>query len=124
MRLDKWLWAARFFKMRPLAQAAVNGGKVHYNGQRVKASHSVQLDAEISIRKGPYEFIIIVTGLSEKRGNATEAAKLYCETEESIKAREVLCEQRRLINASVQRPSEKPNKKDRQHIIRFKRKPE
>ena len=79
IRLDKWLWAARFFKTRSLAAAAVAGGKVKVNGARVKAAKAIRLDDELSIHVGPYEFVVRVLGLSGRRGPAPEAALLYAE---------------------------------------------
>jgi ribosome-associated heat shock protein Hsp15 len=90
IRLDKWLWAARFFKTRSLAAAAVTGGKVKVNGERVKASKAVRLDDELSIHIGPCEYVARVSGLSGRRGPAPEAALLYAESAQSKAAREKL----------------------------------
>ncbi len=119
VRLDKWLWAARFFKTRSLAAEAIDGGKVHVNGVRAKPAKEVRPGYELSIRKGPYEFIVVVKGLSERRGPAKEAAELYEETPESIARREQLREQLALTAplASEGRPS----KKDRRQLAAFKR---
>lgn len=119
VRLDKWLWAARFFKTRTLAAEAVSGGKVHINDNRAKPAHSVAIGDELEIRKGPYEFIIIVKGLSSKRGSAQIAATLYEETMESRAARELLAEQHRLSVLSRPRNDARPNKKQRRQIIQF-----
>jgi len=121
-RLDKWLWAARFYKTRSLAQQAVTGGKVHYNHARVKPSHKVEIGAMLSLTLGIYKMEIRVCELAEKRGNAKFAQTLYEETATSRSQREVLREQRRLMNANNPRPQQKPDKKQRRHIIRFKRK--
>ena len=88
VRLDKWLWAARFFKTRSLAATAVNTGKVEVAGVRPKPSRSIRIGEMVSIRKGPYELEVEVLGLSEKRGPAKVAAELYQETEDSIRKRE------------------------------------
>src|SRR5574340_295217 len=95
VRLDKWLWAARFFKTRSLASQAVDGGKVHCNGERVKPARAVRAGDELRIRQGPYEITVLVRALSERRGPASEAALLYEETPESVAARAALKEQLR-----------------------------
>jgi ribosome-associated heat shock protein Hsp15 len=120
VRLDKWLWAARFFKTRSLATEAINGGKVHVNGERVKPSRKVNLGDEMSIRQGFVEKTVIVTGLSEKRGSAKMAAELYTETEDSIAKREAQAEQRRLLSAATPQHDHRPSKKQRRQIHRFK----
>lgn len=122
VRLDKWLWAARFFKTRNLAIEAINGGHVHLNGSRSKPSRAVKLDDELRIKKGSVEFIVTVLALSDKRGPATVAQTLYQESEASIAAREEYAEQRRLVAASgMHAPQKRPNKRDRRHIVRFTR---
>lgn len=118
IRLDKWLWAARFFKTRELAQTAVNGGKVHVNDERAKPSRMVRTGETLCIRQGYDEKIIIVTGLSDKRGSATQAATLYRETDGSIAARQEAAETRKALGWTA--PSSRPNKKQRRQIIRFK----
>ena len=90
IRIDKWLWAARFFKTRSLAAEAVAGGKVKVNGERVKPAKAIRLDDELSIRVGPYEHVVRVLGLSGRRGPAQEAALLYAESAQSKAAREAL----------------------------------
>jgi ribosome-associated heat shock protein Hsp15 len=119
LRLDKWLWAARFFKTRVLAAEAVGGGKVHVNGQRAKPAHALRIGEVLNIRKGPYEFVVIVKMLSAQRGPAPAAAKLYEETAEGRAARERFIEQRRLVNLAAPRPVRRPDKKQRRQIIRF-----
>lgn len=121
IRLDKWLWAARFFKTRGLATEAINGGHVHLNGARVKPSRSVKLDDEVRVKKGSVEFVVHVLGLSDKRGPATVAQSLYQETEASQALRENQKEQRRLMADTGPHPAKKPSKRDRRHIIRFRR---
>jgi len=83
MRLDKWLWAARFFKTRALAVEAIDGGRVSVDGERVKPAKEVRVGDSISIRRPPFEFAIVVKSLSDKRGPAAIAAALYAETDES-----------------------------------------
>jgi ribosome-associated heat shock protein Hsp15 len=120
IRLDKWLWAARFFKTRSLATEAINGGHVHLNGGRVKPSRSVKLDDEVRIRKGSLELTVHIRALSDKRGPASVAQTLYEETEGSHQQRELHSEQRRLLAAATPHPEKRPSKRDRRHIIRFK----
>lgn len=121
VRLDKWLWAARFYKTRSIAKEMIDGGKVHYEGHRVKPSKEVELDATIRLRQSHEEKTIIVTKLSDKRGNATMAAELYQETDESITAREQSSEERRLQRASEGglTTEGRPTKKQRRKIIQF-----
>jgi ribosome-associated heat shock protein Hsp15 len=119
VRLDKWLWAARFFKTRALASEAVSGGKVHVGDQRVKPARAVNVGDQLSIRKGPYRFQIVVLGLSGRRGPAMDAAKLYQETEDSARARESLAADLRAQRASVPDDGGRPSKRDRRQIHRF-----
>lgn len=120
IRLDKWLWAARFYKTRHLAAEAINGGHVHFNGQRVKPSRVVQVADKLTIHKTPFTFEITVQDLSIRRGPAKEAQLLYREDEESIKKREILSEQRKLDAAQFPHAERRPDKRDRRRIIRFK----
>lgn len=119
-RLDKWLWAARFFKTRPLAQEAVDGGKVDYEGQRTKSSRDVQMGARIRVTTGFDVREVIVTGLSEKRGNATQAATLYQETPESIVAREEAAAKRRAAALSAPVSDHRPDKKERRQLQKLR----
>ena len=120
-RIDKWLWAARFFKTRSLAVEAVAGGKVKVNGERVKAAKAIRLDDELSIHVGPYEYAVRVLGLSGRRGPAPEAALLYEESVPSKVAREALAA--RLSAERIYDSHEKgrPTKRARRQIIRFKK---
>jgi ribosome-associated heat shock protein Hsp15 len=120
-RLDKWLWAARFYKTRSLAVEAINGGKVHLNDNRVKPSRTLKTDDILTISKPPYEFIITVLGLSNKRGPATEAQKLYQESAESLEKRELLREQIKNEPLGYRHEKGRPSKRDRRHIIKFTR---
>jgi ribosome-associated heat shock protein Hsp15 len=119
VRLDKWLWAARFFKTRTLATEAVAGGKVHVGGQRCKPSHPVHLGEMLRIQRGPDEYLITVTALSDRRGPASAAALLYEETADSRQRREALREQRRLERSPLPQPAGRPTKQDRRRIVRF-----
>lgn len=118
VRLDKWLWAARFFKTRTLAAEAAGGGKVEINGERAKASRIVRLGDRLCIRCGPFEWIVIVTGTARLRGYAPQAQQLYQETDESMRQRAAAAAQLKL-----ERPPEfasgRPSKKDRRAIARF-----
>lgn len=120
MRIDKWLWAARFFKTRSLAIEAIDSGKVLVNEERVKPAKAIDVGNLIAIRLGPYTFVVEVLGLSDKRGAAPQAQKLYKETDESIKQREVLAFERKAQAQEVQRGEGRPTKKDRREIERFK----
>ena len=120
VRIDKWLWAARFFKTRGLATEQVNGGHVQLNGECVKPSSPVVCGDELTILREHERFIITVTGLAGKRGSAAIARTLYEESAASVEAREKAREERRL-NASVA-PKKRPDKKARRQIIRFVRK--
>lgn len=120
VRIDKWLWAARFFKTRSLAKQAIEGGKVHYNGQRVKTSKNIELGAELCIRAGWDEKVVVVKMLSDQRRNATEASKLFDETEASLALREQRAAERKVANLTMPNHATRPNKKQRRQIHRFK----
>lgn len=119
VRIDKWLWAARFFKTRSLAKQAVEGGKVHLDGNRVKASKDVLLNMRLQITQGFEHKEIVVTGLSEQRRGAPEAALLYEETEQSLAKREQSALDRKAAGAGQSYSEGKPNKKQRRQIHRF-----
>jgi len=121
MRIDKWLWAARFFKTRAIAADAVDGGKVHLNGDRVKRAKNVRVGDEIQVRQGPYEHRVVVRDLSERRGPAAEAATLYEERPESIAERERLQAQRRLEATQVAHDAGRPSKRDRRQLDELRR---
>ena len=122
IRLDKWLWAARFYKTRSLAADAINGGKVHVNGQRTKAAKDIKIGTAITISKNGYTWDIVVTVLTGQRRSAKEAVLLYQETPESHSKRQLQLqserEQKELLGFSG--IDHKPNKKDRRLIHRFK----
>jgi ribosome-associated heat shock protein Hsp15 len=118
VRLDTWLWAARFFKTRALAARAIDGGKVKLNGERAKRSKNVTPGDEVRIKKGPYEFVVIVRGLAERRGPAPEARTLYQETPESVWQRQQLKTLMRAQPLPVYEGKGRPTKKERRAIER------
>ncbi|NPE52890.1 ribosome-associated heat shock protein Hsp15 [Dickeya dadantii] len=120
VRLDKWLWAARFYKTRALAREMIDGGKVHYNGQRSKPGKLVELDAEITLRQGNDARTVIVRALSAQRRPAAQAQALYEETQQSIEKREKLAQARKLNALSMPHPDRRPDKKERRDLIKFK----
>ena len=120
MRVDKWLWAARFFKTRSLAAEAIEGGKVQVNGERAKRAKAVQPGDVVRVRLGPYEHEVHVRGLSERRGPASEAALLYEETEASRQARERLAVQLRSVTHDFAFDAGRPTKKERRDIEKFR----
>ncbi len=120
MRLDKWLWAARFFKTRKLAAEAVQGGKVHLNGQRTKPGKEVHIGSRLHISKGPFEWEIEVAAIPRQRRPASEARHFYIESEQSHARRQALTEQIREERARQPAPSHRPNKRERRLIHRFK----
>ena len=121
-RLDKWLWAARFYKTRSLAKAAVEGGKVHLNGARVKAAKEVVFGDRLTVTRGEVEQTVIVAAVSARRGSASIAATLYEETEESIDRREQQRAERRMLAAGLRVPKTRPNKRQRR-ALRVLRRP-
>ncbi|MGR6980051.1 ribosome-associated heat shock protein Hsp15 [Testudinibacter sp. P27/CKL/0425] len=120
VRLDKWLWAARFYKTRSLAHEMIDGGKVHYNGQRSKPSKMVEIGAMLKLRQGSDEKEVEILALSDKRGNATQAQLLYRETDASIRKREQTALARKTNALSMPNPERRPNKKERRDLIKFK----
>lgn len=121
VRLDKWLWAARFYKTRALAVEAIDGGKVRVSGERVKRAKQIGPGDEIALRLGPYEHIVLVRGLSERRGPASEAVKLYEETAQSIAGRERTAFQLKAAHALFVDSNERPTKRDRRELEKFRR---
>lgn len=121
IRLDKWLWAARFFKTRQLAAEAVSGGKVQLNGQRTKPSKEIAVGAQLRVHKDQYEWDITVTALNAQRRPAKEAVLLYEETPQSQAKRQELAALKRAERDLGLPPETRPNKKERRQIQRFKR---
>lgn len=119
LRIDKWLWSARFYKTRAIAAKAVSGGHIHVDGCRVKPSREVKVGDVLEISKTPYTWKVSILELSGRRGPASEAAKLYAEDAASVEAREKLTEQRRILAASTPHSDKRPDKRDRRRIIRF-----
>ncbi|AUB78692.1 RNA-binding protein [Spiribacter roseus] len=121
VRLDRWLWAARFFKTRRLAVDAIKGGKVEVDGVRAKPARAVRAGNRLLIRKGPQTFEVDVEGLAEQRGPAPQAQALYTETEASVRARERQRDELRAAAAAQPRPDHRPDRRDRQRLAAFKR---
>ena len=119
VRIDKWLWAARFYKTRSLAKQAIEGGKVHVDGQRIKPSKDIQRDMLVNITQGYYQKEVLITGLSEQRRGAPEAALLYQETEASQTKREQEIADRKAAGLGMAHTDGRPNKKQRRQIHRF-----
>lgn len=120
VRLDKWLWACRFYKTRGLAKDMIEGGKVHYNGQRCKASRTVEPGATIRLTQGSDEKIVLVIGLSDKRLSAPLAQQLYQETPESVVERQKRAELRKTNSLYAPHPDTKPDKKERRQLLLLK----
>jgi ribosome-associated heat shock protein Hsp15 len=121
MRIDKWLWAARFYKTRSLAAAAVEAGHVELNGERAKPAKQIKLGDELRIRLNQFTHVVHVRGFSERRGPASEAQLLSEETEASKRERERLAEQRRLAPTPAYEEGGRPTKRDRRDMSRIKR---
>ena len=120
VRLDKWLWAARFFKTRSVAREAVSGGKVHLNGNRAKPGRSLNIGDELRIQRGEEEYTITVLELSIRRGPAVVARTFYEESEQSRIKREQHAEQRKLEHQQHATRERRPDKRQRRRIVRFK----
>ena len=118
VRLDTWLWAARFYKTRTICKEMIDGGKVHYNGQRTKPNKTVEIGAKIKLRQGNEEKEVEVTALSSQRRGAPEAQLLYEETSQSMENREKMALARKM-NA-MPHPDRRPNKKERRDLLKFK----
>jgi ribosome-associated heat shock protein Hsp15 len=121
VRIDKWLWAARFYKTRALSAEAIDAGKIEVNGERAKRARLVQPGDKVRIRIGPYEHVVNVRGVSERRGSAPIAQALYEEDPESRKAREAMAAHVRAMNANTGYESGRPTKKDRRDIEKMRR---
>ncbi|UYM18470.1 ribosome-associated heat shock protein Hsp15 [Endozoicomonas euniceicola] len=120
IRLDKWLWAARFYKTRNIAKEAIDGGKVHLNGSRCKPGKEPKVGDELRLRVGWDEKTVIVRALSDKRQKAEVAQQLYEETANSIARREASAEQRKALRGATPRPERRPDKKQRRDIMKQK----
>jgi ribosome-associated heat shock protein Hsp15 len=120
VRIDKWLWAARFYKTRALAVEAIEGGKVLYNGERPKPAREMRAGDEVRLRLGPYEHVLRVLTLNPRRGPATQAAQMYEETAASLAARAKLAEQHKLASAFNPQASWTDSKKDRRDVRRVR----
>ncbi|HUZ82867.1 MAG TPA: RNA-binding S4 domain-containing protein [Gaiellaceae bacterium] len=120
-RVDKWLWAARFFKTRSAATDAVHGGRVHVNGERVKPSKDVRVGDLVAVSIGPLQRTVVVTGVADKRGSATVAATLYTETPESIEQGERDRLQRKLARPLGADLGERPTKQARRRLDALRR---
>lgn len=120
IRIDKWLWAARFFKTRALAREAISGGKVHLNGHRVKPGRALKPGDSLRIQRGEQEYIINVIELSTRRGPASVAQTLYQETGDSITLREQIAAQRKLERQQNTTRVRRPDKRQRRRLVRFK----
>ena len=121
VRLDKWLWAARFFKTRRLAADAIRGGKVSVEGVTAKPAREVRPGHRVKVTKGPYQFEVVVEGLSDTRGPAPVARTLYRETDESVARREAVRAQQRAAAAGIPRMPHRPDRRDRRELAAFKR---
>ena len=119
VRLDRWLWAARFFKTRGLAQQAIAGGRVELNGARVKPAHALRAGDRLAIRRGDERFVVTVVALAERRGPASVARGLSAEDAASVAARAEAAEQRRMV--TVERRHGRPTKRERRQIDRLQR---
>ncbi|HHR6046235.1 TPA: ribosome-associated heat shock protein Hsp15 [Providencia alcalifaciens] len=120
VRLDKWLWVARFYKTRSIAREMIDGGKVHYNGQRSKPGKIVELGAMIKLRQGNDERTIEVLEISSQRKGAPEAQLLYRETVESLNQREKMAMARKMNALTMPHPDRRPDKKERRTLLKFK----
>ncbi len=122
MRIDKWLWAARFFKTRTLAATAVSGGRVHLHNQRVKPARAVRVGDRLDIQRGSYQYCIDILSLNDKRRPASEACLMYRETEESFKRRQATASRIKMDNlAHGGYDAGRPDKRQRRHIVQFRR---
>ena len=120
VRLDKWLWAARFYKTRSMAREMIDGGKVHYNGQRTKPGKIVELNATVRLRQGNDERTIEILEISSQRKGAPEAQLLYRETDVSLEQREKVSQARKMNSLTMPHPERRPDKKERRTLLKFK----
>ena len=120
VRLDKWLWAARFFKTRTLAAEAIDGGRVDVNAERAKRARHVRVGDLVRVRQGPVEWQLVVRGVAERRGSADVARTLYEETEAGARRRATVAEQLRTMPTAFAYGAGKPGKRDRRALRRLK----
>ncbi len=120
VRLDRWLWAARFFKSRALAKSAIEGGKVELDGQRGKPAKEIAVGQQITVRRGDELFDIEVIALADKRGSATIAATLFNETAQSVERRAADVARRKMERAGLKVPDKRPEKRDRRALAKMK----
>ncbi len=120
IRLDKWLWAARFYKTRSIARSMIEGGKVEYNGVRAKPSRTVEISAKVRFLQGNVRREVIIEEISDIRGPASEAQKLYRETDESLLFKEKQLKQLKINALLAPHPDAKPNKKERRALLGIK----
>ena len=121
LRVDKWLWAARFYKTRSIAKAAIEGGKVHLDGQRVKVSREITIGERLAIKQGWEEKEVIVKSLSDQRGPAPVAQMLYEETPESAQRRKREAQARKAAGGAMARPVQKPGKHERKALEKLRK---
>jgi len=121
LRVDKWLWAARFYKTRSIAKAAIEGGKVHLDGQRVKVSREITVGEHLTVKQGWDEKEVVVKGLSDQRGPAPIAQTLYEETAASVVRREREAQARKAAGGATARPTQKPGKHERKALEKLRR---
>ena len=122
-RIDKWLWAARFYKTRSLATQAIEAGQVRLDAARVKPAHGVRIGDRVTVRKGGFAWEVEVTALSDRRGSAADAARLYCETSQSAEARRKAIAERKAALAAEPRWGGRPTKRDRRELEDFLNEP-
>ena len=121
LRVDKWLWAARFYKTRSIAKTAIEGGKVHLDGQRVKVSREISIGERLTVKQGWDEKEVVVIALSDQRGPAPIAQTLYEETPESIERREREAQARKAAGGATARPTQKPGKHERKALEKLRK---
>ena len=121
LRVDKWLWAARFYKTRSIAKTAIEGGKVHLDGQRVKVSREISVGECLTVKQGWDEKEVVVKALSDQRGPAPIAQALYAETRESIERREREAQARKAAGGATARPTQKPGKHERKALEKLRK---
>ena len=121
LRVDKWLWAARFYKTRSIAKTAIEGGKVHLDGQRVKVSREISVGERLTVKQGWDETEVVVKALSDQRGPAPIAQALYAETRESVERREREAQARKAAGGATARPTQKPGKHERKALEKLRK---